>query len=356
MKWLGAERAQAEQVAMRSGFLPDRTIHLHPTRLCNLQCLHCYSSSGTQYKEALDPEAIVRALAVLRTEGYELISLSGGEPLAYRPLRALIEQAKDMGYRVTMITNGLLATARMDATLALLDGMAISFDGLAATHDRMRARPGAFARACDALQRLAGQGRPVAAAISLTRDALPELPELAEHLVQHGARALQIRPVAMAGRARTLDGMAPYSDADRARLYLVALALAEELKGSAHVSCDLAPSLGLWQQRDAYAGLLGECNEKPFHQRPLSDLVNPLVITDEGVLKPIAYDFDFAFDIGRIDALSSDALLDYKREGLPTLQDLVGSALASCSTRNQLVDWFDCCARMSEIRTTAAIA
>lgn len=30
--------------------------------------------------------------------------------------------------------------------------------------------------------------------------------------------------------------------------------------------------------------------------RPLAELVNPLVITETGLLKPIAYDFDGRFD------------------------------------------------------------
>src|SRR5215213_5157659 len=37
-------------------------------------------------------------------------------------------------------------------------GMAVSFDGLAGTHDVIRARPGAFDRACTALRQLAEEG------------------------------------------------------------------------------------------------------------------------------------------------------------------------------------------------------
>src|SRR5882672_3774164 len=114
----------------RSGFLPDRIIHLHPTRLCNLTCLHCYSASAPQHKAALDPALLGAVFPLLRTEGYAVISLSGGEPLVYPPLRTVVEHARALGFRVTMISNGLLATARMDTLLSLLDGMAISFDGL----------------------------------------------------------------------------------------------------------------------------------------------------------------------------------------------------------------------------------
>jgi Fe-coproporphyrin III synthase len=47
------------EVTGRSGFLPDRIVHLHPTRLCNLACLHCYSTSAPSFTEALDARPAV---------------------------------------------------------------------------------------------------------------------------------------------------------------------------------------------------------------------------------------------------------------------------------------------------------
>jgi Fe-coproporphyrin III synthase len=288
------------------------------------------------------------ALQVLRAEGYSQISLSGGEPLVYQPLRTIIESARRLGFRMTMVSNGLLVTKRMKPMLSQLDGVAISFDGLAATHNALRGRPDAFKRACTALRWLAAKGASVSAAISLTRDAISELPELADHLVRLGAHALQIRPVARAGRARSLADTSFYNATDHARLYLVVLALRQELPAAVHVHCDLAPAQGLWQQRDAYAGLLGSREAMCHEDRPLADLVNPLVITETGVLKPIAYDFDARFDVASIDGLSPDGLRSYKRQQLPRLQALVGGALAGLQDLPALVDWFDHCTRLSE--------
>src|SRR5262245_21912250 len=110
---------------MRSGFLPDRIIHLHPTRLCNLACLHCYSESGPKLKAALDLEPLQQALQLLKGEGYTQVSLSGGEPLTYGPLLPLIDHAHTLGFRVTMITNGLFPAKRMDEVVSRLDGVEI---------------------------------------------------------------------------------------------------------------------------------------------------------------------------------------------------------------------------------------
>jgi pyruvate-formate lyase-activating enzyme len=331
----------------RSGFLPDRIIHLHPTRLCNLACLHCYSDSDPRQSSALDPIALVDALAALRAEGYTAVSLSGGEPLVYKPLAVVIDRAHALGLRVTMITNGLLVNERMDPLLAQLDGIAVSFDGMAESHNTIRRRPDSFGRACAAIERLAAADRPVAAAISLSRDGIAELPDLVDHLVDIGARRFQVRPVARAGRAKGLPAGTFFGAADRARLYLVVLALQRELP-EIRLHCDLAPAHGLWQQRDAYAGLLGSCEAMPYADRPLADLVNPLVITDAGTLKPIAYDFAAPFDIGSIDALGDGALRAWKQDRLAPLQALIGGAVAGLQDRSDLVDWFDHCARLSE--------
>jgi radical SAM family protein/4Fe-4S single cluster protein len=124
-----AESTAAGDDDSRSGFLPDRILHLHPTRLCNLACRHCYSESDPQQQDALDPVMLCNALHVLRAEGYSLISLSGGEPLVYQPLRTVIASARRLGFRITMISNGRLATRRMKPILSQLDSVAISFDG-----------------------------------------------------------------------------------------------------------------------------------------------------------------------------------------------------------------------------------
>ncbi|MBI2187726.1 MAG: radical SAM protein [Acidobacteria bacterium] len=331
---------------MRSGFLPDRIVHLHPTRLCNLACRHCYSESSPQRAAALDPVVVGDALARLRDEGYAVVSLSGGEPLLYRSLRAVVERAKELGFRVTMVSNGLLAE-RADSVLSLVDAVAISFDGLAGSHNEIRGRADAFERACAAVRRLAAVGRPVGAAISLTRAAIPELPDLADHLTGLGARALQIRPVARAGRARELGEATFYRPADLARLYLVSLALEQELP-NVRVHCDVVPTETLWQHREAYASLLGACDGLPIHERRLSDLVNPLVVTDTGVLKPISYDFNRRFDIASLEELSSDGVRRYKKHGALEFQTLVGRTVASLQNRGDFIDWFDYCTRYSE--------
>ncbi len=250
-----------------------------------------------------------------------------------------------------MISNGLFSKERLDAVASNLDGVAISFDGMAETHNRLRGRPDAFERASRTVTWLASSGHPVAAAVSLTRSGISDLPDLADHLVSLGVRRLQVRPLALAGRAKTMTDAAPFTAADRARLYLVVLALQRELGDGATLHCDLAPVRSLWAQRDAYANLLScpyQLDSKDGVENRLADLVNPLVITDRGVVRPIAFDFDPSFDLGSIETISSDSLRGFKRNGMRSLQELIGGALAALKDAAGVVDWFDQCVRLSE--------
>jgi Fe-coproporphyrin III synthase len=332
-----------------SGFLPERIVHLHPTTRCNLACRHCYSESAPELRDTLHVKDIVRVLTLLRGEGYRQVSISGGEPLMYAELPTVVREAQALGFRVTMITNGLLVSSRHDAVLSQLDGMAISFDGLQATHDDMRGRSGVFVRALSALQALSSTGLPIAAAVSVTRPALAELPDLVELLVEHGAQAVQVRPVANAGRAQTLDSTLLPRDVDRLRLFLVMQALAQELGQrpgtSPRLHCDVVPAAALWRQRSQYASLLNASADQPA---PLSALVNPLVITDRGVLRPLAFDMAPVFDIGTVENWSPESLRTYHQHGLPRLQQLISTALSTLQWSDDVVDWFDVCARHSQ--------
>jgi hypothetical protein len=86
----------------------------------------------------------------------------------------------------------------------------------------------------------------------------------------------------------------------------------------------------------------------PFGEPLLADLVNPLIITETGTLKPIAYDFNSRFDVASIETLSHEKLAGYKQHNLPDFQMLIGNALARLQDSNGLVDWFDYCTRLSE--------
>ncbi|GHG32845.1 hypothetical protein GCM10017784_28080 [Deinococcus indicus] len=319
-----------------SGFLPVRTVHLHLTRRCNLSCRHCYSESGPTAAGTLDLTRLVGALPHVRAAGYESLSLSGGEPLLYRPLPEFIQAAQEADLRVTLITNGTLPWARVRSVRAQVDGMAVSFDGLQATHDATRGRTGAYRQALDTVRRLADAGLPAAAAVSLLPGTLPELPDLVGELQEAGVAGVQVRPVAPAGRARQLPDGTGWP-ADRARLFWTTLALAQE-HAPLPVTSDLAPAQLLLAQRGAFAALA-----RWEDGTPLSAAVNPLVVTEGGILKPFTYDFHAQFGLGSLETIAGP-----HGAVLARLSHLIDDLFSDLQPRFDILDWYAECAAASQ--------
>src|SRR5829696_3313219 len=86
----------------------SKIIQVHASLQCNLFCKHCYSSSAPQFKNGLAVESILRILEEGREVGYNVVSMSGGEPFLYRPLEDLVKASASMGYFNSVTTNGML--------------------------------------------------------------------------------------------------------------------------------------------------------------------------------------------------------------------------------------------------------
>ena len=103
------------------------------------------------------------ALTAAAAEGYTTASVSGGEPLLYRPLRQVLEGARKVGLTTTVTSNGMLLDERRLATLAgCVDLLAISLDGVPVSHDRMRGNPHAFSTMASRLEGVRRSGIPSA--------------------------------------------------------------------------------------------------------------------------------------------------------------------------------------------------
>ena len=145
-------------------------------------------------------DAEIDQLAAWAEEGYEVLSISGGEPLLYPGLVSLSLGARSLGLRVHVITNGFAVSARQVATLApLLDLVAVSIDGDERMHDEIRRAPGSFRRAVASLGKFRDAGLAVAVVSCVTKLSLPMVPELHDLCVREGVSLLSLRPVVAVG-------------------------------------------------------------------------------------------------------------------------------------------------------------
>src|SRR5215471_3640909 len=219
----------------RSGL---RVLHLHPTRRCNLECLHCYSESGPGERETIAADLAASAVASAARLGYTMLSVSGGEPLMYAGLWRVLDEAARAGMIRAVVTNGVNLTPSIAGRLRdAVDVVAVSLDGRPDRHNRLRNHPAAFARLEQGLAALRARDVRFKLLCSVGPDSLADLTWAAAYAVEQGAAALQIHPIEPAGRAAWLEAdEAP--DETALKAYLVAERLRQIWNGRLQVDVD----------------------------------------------------------------------------------------------------------------------
>ncbi len=327
---------------MTTGLHDARVVQVHPTLRCNLSCPHCYSSSSPTAAGELAPRTLIRRLECLRSEGYEVVSFSGGEPLVYRGLFEVADAARDLGFRVNAISNGLrLTPERVAAMSRSFSQIGLSLDGTPARHDRMRARPGAFSLLESRLPLLREHGLKFGFAHCVTAESIEDLPWLLDYAIEQGATLLHLHPLTLVGRAARDCNPLALTPADLARAFVVVELLRVRAEDRIRIHLDVAPRREVLAQSGRYE-VLAPCPDPPDRALSLSDLVNPIIIDERGVLSPLAYGMASAQHIAPSDFSAWPvAIRRYKASGAPELSRMLRSALHDVAQREDLfVDWY----------------
>jgi heme d1 biosynthesis radical SAM protein NirJ len=178
-------------------------------RRCNLNCRHCYSPSvDKDFAGELSTEEVLGVMKDLRAFGVPVLILSGGEPLMRPDLFGLAHSAKALGFYVALSTNGTLIDAALIPRVreARFDYLGISLDGLEATHDRFRRRPGAFRESLQGLRLCRDAGIRVGMRFTLTKDNAADLPGLLDLMAGEGIDKFYLSHLNYAGRGNTNRG------------------------------------------------------------------------------------------------------------------------------------------------------
>ena len=269
--------------------------HLHPLLRCNLRCLHCYSDSSPQAAQILALDDALGAIGVASGWGYGVLAVSGGEPLLYPGLEALLLHAESLGMSSSVVTNGLLLNHH-DALGALRKAttVTVSIDGLAENHDRMRARQGSFAGAADAVRRLADAGIETWISCGITAANIDDIDAIADQAHGWGARGVNFHPVEKAGRASGMPDAALLGDDERLLLYIAASLLDAINQDRIGVHVDLMHRNTVLQRPQLmYAGEIAHSDST----LP-AELLGVLVMSADGALVPVCYGFDRRFALG----------------------------------------------------------
>jgi len=266
-------------------------LQVHPTRRCNLTCVHCYSDSGPWAAGELPLPVLEDLVADAAALGYEVLAVSGGEPFMYPGLPGFLRQAKAAGLQCLLTSNGtLVSPRRLEPLAGYLDLLVLSLDGPRPEHDRMRGRDGAY----DAMARRIGSvrqaGIPFGFLFTLTQHNVHQLAWAAEFAAASGASLLQVHPLEASGRGRSLHRAVP--DATEGSYALLEVARLRRAFGATlRFQLDLAPAAAL-------AAFLRELTADDDGE--LARVLSPLVVEPDGWCVPWQYGFPRAFALGSL--------------------------------------------------------
>lgn len=297
-----------------------KSIQIHPTRLCNLSCLHCYSSSSPKERDRLDVALLSNVLSDAADEGYDYVSISGGEPLLYKPLGTLLKHAKSVAYKTAMTTNGmLLDEQQLEKLDGITDFIAVSLDGIPESHNRMRNSTIAFDKMSENLEYLRHSGIPFGFIFSLTQFNLNELDWVINFALEQGAKLLQIHPLENNGFASTnLSDEFP-DRTESAYAYMYTGTMAQQFKGKLVIQIDFANRAVIQEvPNQVYV-----FDQKPFSDAPLAECLGRIAIEPDGTIVPIQYGFSRNYALGNIQNCQFKQLAnDWKQNKMDHFYDL----------------------------------
>ena len=169
------------------------------TYACNLQCVHCLSSSGRRDPRELTTEECEAVIDELQRMQVFYINIGGGEPTIRKDFWHLVRYAVDHGVGVKFSTNGSGIDAEVAEQLAESDyvDVQISIDGAdAETNDHVRGE-GSFATAVRAMEHLQAAGfEGFKISVVMTRHNIPQVDEFKAMADHYGAqlRLTRFRP------------------------------------------------------------------------------------------------------------------------------------------------------------------
>jgi Fe-coproporphyrin III synthase len=311
------------------------TLQLHPLGRCNLSCRHCYSASSPHVTGELPVDMLVGAITDAAAEGYRAIAVSGGEPLLYRGLPRLIERAHEVGMVTAVTTNGTLLDPRRAAMLRDVDLLAISLDGVPASHDRMRG-DGSFARMARRLDGLRASGIRFGFLFTLTMHNVDELEWVAGFALAQGAALLQVHPLELAGNARSMTAERP--DSDELQWAVIEAARVQECVGAAlTIHLDVLP-----------AGNLRDLGEHHCRSLPFAAVLQTLVVESSGTVAPLEHGFDRRWTLGSLHEAPLSACIDrFRVERLSDFKEqVIEAAVADAvAAGRRFVNWHETVAR-----------
>jgi radical SAM protein with 4Fe4S-binding SPASM domain len=173
------------------------------TLRCDLACKHCSSRAGRARPDELSTSEALEVVTQMGDLGVLEVTLIGGEAYLHAGWTDVVRAIRKRGMECTMVTGGRgftreRARAARDAGLM---SVSVSIDGLAPTHDALRALVGSHDAAMGAMANLTQEGVQVSANTQIGRRNRRELSGIFDAIVAVGAHSWQLQITVAGGRA-----------------------------------------------------------------------------------------------------------------------------------------------------------
>lgn len=180
-------------------------IWLELTLKCNLECVHCYSSSNMLAHDNLTTEDWIDVLSQAAELGCRVVQFVGGEPTLFKGLLPLVEKSRELGYRyVVLFTNAtLLSESDLDDLSAYNVELVTSFySNVRETHDDITQRKGSFDQTVRGIKMILNRGVPLEVSMVRMSQNDNQIAEAIEFLVALGVRRdrIAVGPLRGVGR------------------------------------------------------------------------------------------------------------------------------------------------------------
>jgi len=185
------------------------SLYLYLADQCNLSCKHCWISPDFSHrqKHGISLDSLKKTILEAETLGLQSVKLTGGEPLLYRDIHALLAFLAVEGINIMIETNGTLFNSRILENLksCKVEQISVSLDAArAGVHDELRGVKGSFRRTVEGTRLLSEHGLDFQVIMTLQRKNRTEIPGLILLSKELGAGSLKINPLIPCGRGKEI--------------------------------------------------------------------------------------------------------------------------------------------------------
>lgn len=294
-------------------------IQIHPTLNCNIDCIHCYSSSAPGLKDSLNIDDLKYFLSSAFDVGYSTIAVSGGEPFLYKSLGDLLEFSHETGYHNSVTTNGsLLKSKRNQEILHHVDLLAISLDGDKDQHNKMRNSSFAFDKMLEGIDIAKSNSVKFGFIHTLRNEPLEVFQWLCDFTFTHGGKLLHFHPIESAGRGTNVYDSLKLSTEQMHSFFILYTYFFQKHISDFYIQLDLLHK----QYLIDYPGLVYVYDDNSEYEAV--DYLKELIIDETGEILPIAHGSLKMFSLGNIKDRKNinELLCEFKKYKLEDLKSI----------------------------------